>query len=144
MVDGVQERVPVLPDDNPMYSGWGNGGWATWGYTINPSDPDATFKPMPRVQTSSVTPRRVIWPTHRWRGDFEKIAETMPEMAFVAPDGVTIVPETYDIYRATILRAVTPGQSTPFYVSNEYVQATYRNRCTTPIFQVKILIFSKT
>ncbi len=73
MVNGQQETVPKLPDDNPMYSGWGNSGWAAWAYSIDPDNPDATMKPLPRVATGQVNNvRRVIYPSSRWRGDFDR------------------------------------------------------------------------
>ena len=125
LVDGKQETVPRLPDDNPMYSGWGNSGWAAWGYSFDPDNADATMKPMPRVATSSVkNVARVIHPSSRWRGDFEKVAESMPEYSFIAPDGVTLIPETYDLGRSCALIAVTPGQAQKAYVTNENVKIT--------------------
>jgi len=127
MVNGVQETVPQLPDDNPMYSGWGNGGWAAWGYSINPDDPDNTMKPLPRVPTAQVkNVSRVIHPSSRWRGDFDKIVVSMPENSFVAPDGVTIIPETYDLSRSASLSAVSPGQKEPLYVVHENKNNTVR------------------
>ena len=125
LVNGKQETVPRLPDDNPMYSGWGNSGWAAWGYSFDPDNADATMKPMPRVATSSVkNVARVIHPSSRWRGDFEKVAESMPEYSFIAPDGVTLIPETYDLGRSCALIAVTPGQAQKAYVTNENVKIT--------------------
>ena len=125
LVNGKQETVPRLPDDNPMYSGWGNSGWAAWGYSFDPDNADATMKPMPRVATSSVkNVARVIHPSSRWRGDFEKVAESMPEYSFIAPDGVTLIPETYDLGRSCALIAVAPGQAQKAYVTNENVKIT--------------------
>ena len=51
MVGGKQETVKRLPDDNPGYSSFGNSGWAAPVYSIDPDNPDETFKPMPRVAT---------------------------------------------------------------------------------------------
>lgn len=34
LVNGKQETVVRLPDDNPMYSGWGNSGWSAWGILL--------------------------------------------------------------------------------------------------------------
>jgi hypothetical protein len=68
MVNGMQETVPRLPDDNPMYSGW-----AAWCYSIDPAN----------------------------------------------PDGVIIIPETYDLSRSAALSYVISGQAGPFYVANE-------------------------
>jgi len=127
LVHGEQETVPRLPDDNPMYSGWGNSGWAAWGYSVDPSDPDATMKPLVRKPTRELTNvKRIIHPASRWRGDFEKIVVNTPENSFVAPDGVTIIPETYDLSRSAALIAVTPGQPYPLYVANESNKTTVK------------------
>jgi hypothetical protein len=126
MIDGKQESVAQLPDDNPMYSGWGNGGWAALAYAISPDQPD-DMQPLKRIQTADAkNVKRVIYPTHRWRNDFEKVATGMPETSFIAPDGVTIIPETYDLGRSVELMAVTPGQSQPVYVSHEDPKITYQ------------------
>lgn len=127
MVDGKPEGVTKLPDDNPMYSGWGNSGWATYGYSIDPNNPDATMKPLERVKTADVQGvQRVIHPSSRWRGDFDAVVTSMPENSFIAPDGVTIIPETYDLGRSTALTAVTPGQSQPVFIAKENEKTTVR------------------
>jgi hypothetical protein len=87
LVNGEQETVPRLPDDNPMYSGWGNSGWAAYGYSINPENPDETFKPLPRIATKDArNVRKIIYPASRWRGDFNTVVTAMPENSFLAPD----------------------------------------------------------
>ncbi|MXV14076.1 gluconolaconase [Pedobacter sp. HMF7056] len=127
MVNGVQETVSRLPDDNPMYSGWGNSGWAALAYSIDPDNPDQSMKPMPRVPTNQVTGvKKVVHPSSRWRGDFDKTVSSMPAYSFVAPDGVTIIPETYDLGRSTALTAVTPGQSQPVFIAKENDKTTVR------------------
>jgi len=125
MVDGKQETVPRLPDDNPMYSGWGNSGWAAWGYSIDPNNPDETMAPLKRVRTSDVRQvQKIIYPSSRWRGDFDQVVVSMPENSFIAPDGVTIIPETYDLSRSAALSSVVPGQKEPFYVVKENSRST--------------------
>ena len=128
LVNGEQETVPRLPDDNPSYSGWGNSGWAAWGYAINPDNPDETFAPLQRVVTKDVirNARKIIYPAHRWRGDFNSVVVSMPANSFIAPDGVTIIPETYDLGRSAALLSVTPGQTEPFYVAHENTKTTVR------------------
>lgn len=127
MPDGTQETVRRLPDDNPMYSGWGNSGWAAWAYSINPDNPDETFMPMPRIATKDAkNVRRIIHPASRWRGDFHSVVVATPEHSFIAPDGVTIIPETYDLGRSAALLAVTPGQTEPLYVAYENNKTTVR------------------
>ncbi|MDB5211123.1 MAG: gluconolaconase, partial [Sediminibacterium sp.] len=127
LVDGKQETVTRLPDDNPMYSGWGNSGWAAWAYSFDPENPDETMKPMPRVQTTQVPHvSRVIYPSSRWRGNFEEVVTSMPAYSFLAPDGVTIIPETYDLGRSASLTAVTPGQKDPVFIVKENNKTTVK------------------
>ena len=124
MVGGKQETVKKLPDDNPGYSGWGNGGWSAPVYSIDPDDPDETFKPLPRVANSEIkNVRKVYYPSSRYRADFLKNATYFPDSSFVAPDGVTIIPEIYDLGRCASLSAAIPGQ--PFYTSNELAKKFY-------------------
>ncbi|GHU83467.1 hypothetical protein FACS189415_5810 [Bacteroidia bacterium] len=131
LVNGVQETVTRLPDDNPMYSGWGNSGWATYGYSIDPNNPDETFKPLARIATKNAkNVKKIFYPSSRWRGDFNRVVVGMPENSFIAPDGVTIIPETYDLSRAASLFSVTPGQSEPAFVAHENNKSTVKLEVT--------------
>lgn len=83
------------------------------------------MKPMPRVVTASMKNiQKVIHPSSRWRGDFDKVVASMPEYSFVAPDGVTIIPDTYDLGRSCALTVTVPGQSEPVYIVNEMNKTT--------------------
>ncbi|MDR3141486.1 MAG: SMP-30/gluconolactonase/LRE family protein [Tannerellaceae bacterium] len=127
LVNGEQESAPRLPDDNPMYSGWGNSGWAAWGYAIHPDNPDETFAPLQKIVTKEARNiRKIIYPASRWRGDFNKVVMAMPEYSFIAPDQATIIPETYDLSRSAALVAVTPGQTEPLYVAHENDKTTVK------------------
>jgi hypothetical protein len=127
LIDGKQETVPRLPDDNPMYSGWGNSGWAAWGYSINPEKPDETFMPLQKIATKEAKNiRKIIYPASRWRGDFNKVVVAMPEYSFIAPDQVTIIPETYDLSRSAALIPVIPGQTETLYVAHENNKTTVK------------------
>ena len=132
MVDGHQETAPRLPDDNPMYSSWGNGGWSALAYSFDPSDPDGTMTVLERVETGSISgARRIIHPSSRWRGDYETIVESMPPKSFRALDGVTYIPETYDIGRTSALTVVEPGQE-------DFVTITNENDKTTLSYKVRL------
>ncbi len=123
-VNGKQETVKRLPDDNPGYSGWGNSGWASLVYSVNPDDPDATFTPLKRKANSQIgNVQRVIYPSGRYRGDFLKHATYWPDSSFVATDSVTIIPEIYDLGRCASLSAAIPGQT--IYTSNELPKKFY-------------------
>jgi sugar lactone lactonase YvrE len=125
LVDGEQETVPQLADDNPMYSGWGNSGWAAWGYSIDPENPDETIKSLKRVPAGEIeNVKKAVYPSSRWRFDFDEAIIYVPENYFVAPDGVTVIPETYDLGRSAALSEAVPGQ--PFYVTKEINKTTVK------------------
>ena len=118
MVGGQQETVKRLPDDNIAYSSFGNSGWAAYPASFDPDNPDETFKPMPRVSTASLESIKKAWyPSSRWHYTFESAALYYPDSAFMAPDGVTIIPETYDIGRCAALSEAVPGGK--LYASDE-------------------------
>ncbi|RPH98331.1 MAG: gluconolaconase, partial [Calditrichaeota bacterium] len=121
-IDGEQESVPTLPDaGGTSFSGWGNSGFATWVYAVDPDNPEETIALLPRAPMGSIKKvAQAIYPAHRWRDshDFNDIAVQQPENCFVAPDGVTIIPECYDLARSSAVLQAFPGQ--PFYASDEY------------------------
>ncbi|MBO0323638.1 hypothetical protein J0X14_15110 [Muricauda sp. CAU 1633] len=120
------QMIETLSDNNPYYSGWGNGGWAVMAYAIDPNNVDG-MKVLELSKTNTVKKvERVIHPTHRWRDDFEEVATSLAETSFVAPDGVTIVPNTFDLARSVQLMSVTPNQTDPVFVTHEDPKITYR------------------
>jgi hypothetical protein len=124
--DEQPKTIETLPDDNPLYSGWGSGGWAIVAYAINPDRAD-DMQPLKLVKTNEVkNVERVIHPTHRWRENFEDVATGMAETSFIAPDGVTIIPNTFDLGRSVQLMGVSPNQSEPVFVTHEDPKITYR------------------
>jgi hypothetical protein len=121
-IDGEQESVPVLPDAaGTSFSGWGNSGFATWVYSIDPERPEETIALLPRAAMGSIeNVAKALYPSNRWRDyhDFNTVSVTVPENCFVAPDGVTIIPECYDLARSSSVLEAFPGR--PFYASDEY------------------------
>jgi hypothetical protein len=128
MVNGVQETVPVLPDAaGTTFSAWGNSGWAVWVYSIDPDNPEETIQKLPKRPMGSVqNVQKAIYPAHRWRDthDFNTISVTAPAECFVAPDGVTIIPEVYDLGRSSSVLEAIPGK--PFYAVDEWDGRTVR------------------
>ncbi|NSW94829.1 MAG: gluconolaconase, partial [Bacteroidales bacterium] len=117
-IGGIQETVKRLPDDNPAYSSFGNSGWAAYPASFDPDNPDETFSPMPRIATGSLTNiNKAYYPSSRWHYTFDNAAVYYPDSAFMAPDGVTIIPETYDIGRCAALSEAFPGETV--YASDE-------------------------
>ncbi|MEQ9103463.1 MAG: glycosyl hydrolase family 28-related protein [Rhodothermales bacterium] len=124
--DNHPPTIETLPDDQPYYSGWGNGGWAIVAYAMNFDRVD-DMQPLKIVETNRVQRvERVIHPTHRWRDDFREVATSLAETSFLAPDGVTIIPYTFDLGRSVSLMGVTPSQREPVYVTHEDDKTTYR------------------
>lgn len=122
MINGEQESVPVLPDaDGTAFSKWGNSGFATWIYSIDPENPEETISLLPRAPMGSVKNiSKALYPSNRWRDshDFDKVSLYVPENCFVALDGKTIIPECYDLARSSAVLEAFPGK--PFYTCDEY------------------------
>lgn len=122
MVDGKQETVEVLPDDNPYYSGWGNGGWRALCYSFNPDRPDVTMAPMrhePYEGEVKENARTLVVPASRWRTDYHTVVSSMPPHCYVAPDSLTVIPDTYDLGRNTSLISYGIYSPDRVYVINE-------------------------
>jgi len=128
MINGKQQTVPVLPDaKGTSFSGWGNSGFATWVYAIDPDHPAETIQLLPKVSADQMSDiHKLLMPANRWRDshDFNEIAVSQPDSSFVAPDKVTYIPEYYDLARAVAVVKAYPGQ--PFYASDEYAKRTVK------------------
>ncbi len=123
LIGGKQETVKRLPDDNPAYSSFGNSGWAAYPASFDPDDPDETFRPLPRMAGGSIPEiAKAFYPSSRWHYTFDKATVFFPDSVFVAPDGVTVIPETYDIGRCAALSAAVPGAKV--YASDEIQKRT--------------------
>lgn len=109
MVDGKQEAFEELPDANPWYCGWGNGGWRAMAYAID-VDNDVMI-PLELVKSSEISGvERYVYPAHRWRENFNETLKTQPEMSFISPDGKTVIPQSYDLNRSVQLIQAAPGE----------------------------------
>ena len=125
MVDGKQEQVKRLSDDNPAYSSYGNSGWAAYCYSFNLKNPEETFTPMKRISTEKIQNlNKAFYPASRWHYTFNKAAEYYPDSAFIAPDGVTFIQETYDIGRCAQLNPAFPDQT--IYTCDEISKRTVK------------------
>ncbi|SFQ54043.1 glycosyl hydrolase family 28-related protein [Parafilimonas terrae] len=128
IVNGKQEAFTNPPDARgTSFSGWGNSGFATWVYSVNPSNPDETIHLLDTVKMSSVqNVYKALYPGHRWRDyhDFNTVTVNRPEECFIAPDGVTIIPKVYDLARASCLSEAFPNK--PAYVTDEYDKRTVK------------------
>jgi hypothetical protein len=128
LVNGKPE-VFTNPADagGTSFSGWGNSGFATWVYSVNPANPDETISLLPKVKMGSVASvHKALYPAHRWRDyhDFNTVTVNKPTECFVAPDGVTIIPVVYDLARSATLSEAWPGK--PLYETDEYDKRTVK------------------
>ncbi|HEY9002884.1 MAG TPA: glycosyl hydrolase family 28-related protein [Mucilaginibacter sp.] len=126
LIDGKPEVFTNPPDaSGTSFSGWGNSGFATWVYSVDPNNPDETIRLLPKAPIGSVKQvYKALYPGHRWRDyhDFNTVTINKPTECFVAPDGVTTIPVVYDLARSTCLSEGFPGK--PMYVSDEYDKRT--------------------
>ncbi len=122
LVGGKPEAPMVYPDTKgTSFAGYGNNAFETRVYAMDPNRPDETIKALPKVQMGSVkNVVKALYPSNRWRDfhDFNTVVMYKPEGCFVAPDGKTIIPDQYDLARASSLLEAWPGK--PFYASDEY------------------------
>lgn len=104
------------------FSGWGNSGFATWAYAIDPANPDETIHKLPEAPMRKAT---VLYPAHRWRDyhDFTTVAVAHPDSCYAAPDGHTVIAKEYDLARAT---ALTKASNGVIYLTDEYDKRTWR------------------
>jgi sugar lactone lactonase YvrE len=126
LVNGKPEEFKNPPDaSGTSFSGWGNSGFGTLVYAVDPTNPDETIQMLKKAPMGSVNPvYKALYPAHRWRDyhDFNSISVARPQECFVAPDGVTIVPVVYDLARSTSLAAAYPGKT--LYTTDEYDKRT--------------------
>ncbi len=128
LVNGKPEVFTNPPDaEGTSFSGWGNSGFATLVYSIDPSNPDETIQLLEKKKLGSIAAvYKALYPSHRWRDshDFNIMIVNKADECFVAPDGVTIIPIVYDLARAACLVQAFPGK--PVYVIDEYDKRTVR------------------
>jgi len=128
LINGKPEVFTNPPDaSGTSFSGWGNSGFGTLVYSVDPSNPDETIQLLKKVPMGSLKQvYKVLYPGHRWRDyhDFNTITVNKPDECFVAHDGVTVIPAVYDLARSTCLSEGFPGK--PMYVADEYDKRTVK------------------
>ena len=128
MIIGEQEKFINPPDaSGTSFSLWGNSGFTTLVYSINPNHSDETFQPLKRISMSGTSSiYKALYPSNRWRDyhDFNKVSVNRNEECFVAPDGVTIIPVCYDLARSCSLAEAYPGRHV--FICDEYDKRTVR------------------
>jgi sugar lactone lactonase YvrE/polygalacturonase len=122
MINGKQEAPITYPDTRgTSFAGYGNSSYETKVYAINPENPEETMRVLKKVPMGSVgNIYKALYPSNRWRDfhDFNTVVISKPDLCFLAPDGKTIIPDQYDLARASSVLEAFPGK--PFYASDEY------------------------
>jgi hypothetical protein len=128
MINGEQEKFTNPPDaSGTSFSMWGNSGFTTLAYSIDPDNADETFSPLKKVSMNSVNHvHKALYASNRWRDyhDFNKVTINRNDECFVAPDGETIIPVCYDLARSCGLNEAFPGKH--LYSCDEYDKRTVR------------------
>jgi SMP-30/Gluconolactonase/LRE-like region len=115
LVNGKEEHFENPPDaTGTSFSGWGNSGFGTLVYSINPENPEETIQILDKVPMGSVAGiYKALYPSNRWRDyhDFDKVSLSRNMECWVATDRKTIIPVCYDLARACALVEAFPGKS---------------------------------
>lgn len=122
-----EPEVYTKPEDasGTSYGYWYNVGSTVKVYAIDPEQPEESLQPLPVVPMDSFGPvHKALYPGNRWRdsNDFLVATVQQPKECYVAPDGVTIIPVTYDLMRSSSLLEAYPGGV--FYGLDEYYKRT--------------------
>lgn len=128
LINGKPEIFPVMPDAaGTSYSGWGNSGFGTLVYTMDPKNPEETIQLLKKTSVENIKNiQKTLNPANRRRdsGDFNTVSVNHFKEAFVAPDGVTIIPVVYDLARSNSLIEGFPGNE--IYATDEYIKRTVK------------------
>ncbi|MBQ6549952.1 MAG: SMP-30/gluconolactonase/LRE family protein [Lachnospiraceae bacterium] len=90
-------------------------------YTMDPADPEHTMRVLQKTPWAEITDvAQTVHPSNRWRDDNTFLTATLniPDEAYVCPDGVTVVPDYYDLIRSMAVYKAVPGKK--FYAVDEY------------------------
>jgi hypothetical protein len=128
LVNGVQEKFTNPADaSGTSFSMWGNSGFATLVYSMNPNHPEESIQLLNKAPMGSIDNiYKALYPSNRWRDghDFNTISVARNEECWVAPDGKTIIPVCYDLARSCALAEAFPGK--PFFAADEYDKRTVK------------------
>jgi sugar lactone lactonase YvrE len=93
--------------------------------SIDPKNPVATLTELPETPFAGQAPQSVVYQTSRYRIEHRSAEEITrpPQTCFVAPDGLTLIPNTADVGYTFALKAARPGDSV--YVSSSAAQQTF-------------------
>lgn len=127
LIDGKQETFQNPPDaGGTSFSGWGNSGFGTLVYSIDPNNPEATINLLTKKLMPTTPIYKALYPSNRWRDyhDFNQVSVNRIDSCWIAPDEKTIIPICYDLARSCALVEAFPGK--PVYAVDEYDKRTVK------------------
>ena len=129
LVNGQEELFPTPEDaQGTSFSGWGNSGFGTLVYSVEPENPDHSITLLKKMDKKALSSpiKQAFYPAHRWRDfhDYKNVVMDNWDSCWVSEDGQSIVPIVYDLARSTSLVVAEP--SVPLYVSDEYNERSYQ------------------
>jgi len=101
-------------------------------YSFEPDNPEETISALKKVKRINIKePKKVLYPGNRMCEilTYDAVIKTQQEECFIGLDGVTIIPDQYDLIRATCLSEVIPGKK--FYSVDETYKRTYKHETDT-------------
>ncbi len=127
--EGATRRGKLITNELPPDSDG-----TSYGYWYNPQAQIVVFtikgnkkiEKLHKINIGDIEPERVLIPGNRWRdgSDFAEVVQYNPQKAYLAPDGVTIIPCYYDLIRATNLSRSRPGRK--LYSVDEMYKRVFR------------------
>lgn len=113
---GGQPIVNVKPADakGTSYGGWYLADAVVKVYTMDPNDPENTMKMLSKVPAKDMPKvAQSLHPANRWRDNNDTLWAVVQEteMTTVAPDGVTVIPDYYDLIRSNTVLPAVPGKT---------------------------------
>ena len=118
-------NINNMPPDSAgtSYGFWYNSQAQIVAFTI---DKNREIDKLHKINIGDLQPARVLYPGNRWRDgtDFKWVVQYNPKKAFLAPDGVTIIPCHYDLIRANNLSRSKPGRK--LYSIDEMYKRVYQ------------------
>lgn len=128
LINGGPEKFDNPADaSGTSFSGWGNSGFGTLVFSIDPANPEESIQLLKKVPMGSVAGiSKALYPSNRWRDfhDFNTVSVNRAEECWVAPDGKTIIPVCYDLARSCALAEAFPGK--PMFAADEYDKRTVK------------------
>lgn len=145
LVNGEPERF-INPSDasGTSFSGWGNSGFGTLVYSINPNHPEETVQILKKVPMGSVDHiYKALYPSNRWRDfhDFNTVSVNRAEECWLAPDGKTVIPVCYDLARSCALSEAFPGKS--MFAADEYDKRTVKMEVDSKGYLSNLVYFAE-